>query len=45
MEVLEISQEMDRLIVLYIKGEDCIRQMEEQRKKLNNAMEKMTQEE
>lgn len=39
MDVLEISREMDRLILLYMKGEDCGHQMEEQRQKLNSAME------
>ncbi len=44
MDVLEISREMDRLILLYMKGEDCARQMEEQRQKLNSAMEKRAEE-
>jgi len=44
MDVLEISQEMDRLILLYIKGEDCRCQMEEQRRILNSEMEKRVEE-
>lgn len=38
MDILEISQKMDELILLYMKGEDCEFQMEEQRKKLNDEI-------
>lgn len=44
MNVLEISKEMDRLILLYMKGEDCVRKLEEQRRILNSAMEKGAEE-
>ena len=44
MDIFEISQEMDKLILLYIGGEDCGRQMEEQRQKLNNAIAKIADE-
>jgi len=44
MDILEISQEMDRLILLYMKGEDCGYQMEEQRRILNSEMEKRVEE-
>lgn len=39
MDILEISQRMDELILLYMKGEDCGTQMEEQRQKLNDEIE------
>ncbi len=45
MNIFEISREMDKLILLYIEGEDCSRQMEEQRQKLNNAIAKIVDEE
>lgn len=44
MDIFEISREMDKLILLYIEGEDCGRQMEEQRQKLNNAIAKIADE-
>lgn len=44
MDVFEISREMDKLILLYIEGEDCKIQMEEQRQKLNNAIAKIADE-
>lgn len=40
MDILEISREMDKLILLYIEGEDCKCQIEEQRQKLNNSIAK-----
>jgi sensor histidine kinase YesM len=39
MDILEMSQRMDELILLYMKGEDCETQMEEQRKRLNDEIE------
>lgn len=39
MDVLKISQELDDLINLYMKGEASKTQLEELRQKLNAAME------
>ncbi len=44
MDILGISQRLDELILLYMKGEDCETQMEEQRQKLNDEIDNRPEE-